>query len=57
MIKIIGKLTQEGYEINYKGAEEGQTYIDIQYNLEEKDKIIDALERIVEFLKTWKEKP
>jgi hypothetical protein len=52
-----GELTQEGYEINYKGAEEGQTYIDIQYNLEEKDKIIDALERIVEFLKTWKEKP
>jgi hypothetical protein len=57
MIKIVGELTQEGYEINYKGAEEGQTYIDIQYNLEEKDKIIDALERIVEFLKTWKEKP
>jgi hypothetical protein len=37
MIKIVGELTQEGYEINYKGAEEGQTYIDgIFKNLERK---------------------
>jgi hypothetical protein len=55
VIKIAGKLTQNGYEIYYQGITEGQTYIDIQYNLEEKDKVIDALERIVKFLKTWKE--
>jgi hypothetical protein len=54
VIKVETKFKENSYETTYKGGEGKETYINIQYSLDKKKKVIDALERIVEFLKEWK---
>ena len=50
MLKISGKIKNNGYEIEYKAAQEGEVYIDIQVDVEKRKEVIEALKKIIEFL-------
>lgn len=50
MLKITGKIKENGYEIEYKAAQEEKVYIDIQVDIARRKEVIEALKKIIEFL-------
>ncbi len=50
MLKITGKISENGYEIEYKAAQEEKVYIDIQVDIAKRKEVIEALKNIIEFL-------
>lgn len=50
MLKITGKISENGYEIEYKATQEKEAYIDIQVDIARRKEVIEALKRIIEFL-------